>query len=273
MFLFGDVHIGTIQHHDHGLNQFLDTIQSPYEGIDASKNIAVDHGDAIESIMVDDKRYDPALVSDPRGTPFDQANEYIELMKPIKDKLVCCLMGNHELKLRKFGDISKYIANQLGVPYGTYAAKITYQDYKGDLVFKHFATHGRRSINSTADDPKRRKTNLELTLKRILKHKFGDTLLMSLGHTHKLLVCKPDQELYLTDDGEQIQQKYTNSHRAAGYIHPDHRWYCNTGCFYRLYADGESGYAEIAGYDPVELGYLVVVVRDRKIQKINAEIL
>lgn len=106
---------------------------------------------------------------------------------------------------------------------------------------------------------------MELILKRHLKHKFGDCLLMSMGHTHKLLICSPNPELYLTDDGSQITQKYTRSDKADGYIHPDHRWYINTGSFLKLYGDGVSGYAERAGYDPVELGFIVVMVRDRKI--------
>jgi len=48
------------------------------------------------------------------------------------------------------------------------------------------------------------------------------------------------------------------------FIHPDLRWYVNTGSFYKLYADGKnvSGYAERAGYDPNELGYVVVRVKD-----------
>ena len=57
------------------------------------------------------------------------------------------------------------------------------------------------------------------------------------------------------------------------YIHPDHRWYCNTGSFLRLYGMGISSYAEIGEYDPVELGFCVARVRDRIIQGIDKVVL
>jgi len=263
LFLFGDTHEGTRLFFDGAFDTFIDTLCSPYDGLSASRNFCVHHGDAIEAVTVDDKRFDPGTVVDPRGTPFDQAKSQIKRLWPIKDKLLCLLMGNHELALRKFGNLSKVMADELGVPYGTYAAKITYVDHKGELIFKHYLTHGRKSITSTADDPKRRKTNMELILKRQLKFKAGDALLMSKGHTHKLLVCEPNSELYLTDDGGKLHQNYTHSRRNAGYIHPDHRWYVNTGSFYLGSLIDEVGYAEAFEYDPLETGYAVCLVRDR----------
>jgi hypothetical protein len=129
-----------------------------------------------------------------------------------------------------------------------------------------FLTHGYGSINSSADDGVRRKANMRLSLKRKLKDKAGDCILMGMAHTHKLIVSKPEETLYLTDNGKQIKQNYTASKHTDGYIHPDHRWYVNTGSFYRLYGkDGISGYAERAGYDPVELGYILIKVRNREI--------
>ena len=107
---------------------------------------------------------------------------------------------------------------------------------------------------------------MQLSLKRKLKDKAGDTALMSMGHTHKLIVTPPAKTLFLTDDGESIKQHYTASMSLGEYIHPDHRWYVNTGSFMRLYGDmGFSGYAEIAGYNPIMLGFAVALVRGRKL--------
>ena len=273
LFLFGDTHLGTAAFHERGFNEFIDTFRSPYADLDASRNFGVHQGDAIEAIIVDDKRYDPRLVSDPKATPLMQAESFVELLRPISKQLVCLMRGNHERTLQKYGNLSEMMAKELGVPYGTMSCKVTYTDHKGELIFKHFATHGRKGITSTADDPKRRKTNMELTLKRQLKFKAGDALLMSKAHTHKLLVCEPNTELYLTDDGENIQQNYTHSRRNAGYIHPDHRWYVNTGSFFSLYVLGEETYAEAAEYDPLEIGYAVVIVRNRVIQEVRRVVL
>ena len=273
LFLFGDAHMGTILHNRKGFEQFVGTMQSPYEGLPATRNYAVDHGDAIEAITVDDKRYDARLVDDPRGTPLVQADDYVAAISPIRDRLICRLTGNHELHLGKFGDLAAYISEKLEVPHGTYSARITYHDRDGYTLFKHFCTHGRKMLSSVADDPLRRNVNMELSLKRHLKFKAGDCILQSKGHTHRLLVSRPNRELYLVDDGERVRQKYSDSHATDGYIHPDHRWYVNTGSFYRLYADGYSGYAECAEYDPLEQGYCVAVVRDREIQDIKKVIL
>jgi len=269
IFLFGDTHLGSILFDQEGFGRFVQTVQEDYEGVPAKHNYVIDHGDAIEAIAVDDKRYDPRVVTNPMGTPFEQAQEYVKLVDPIKKHIVVRLKGNHEQTLCRFGNLAEYMSRELGVPYGTFSCRVTWTDHKDDLIFKTFHTHGRKSITSTADDPKRRLTNQHLILKRHLKHKAGDTLLMSKAHTHKLLICKPNTELYLTDNGQEIEQQYTHSNRASGYIHPDHRWYVNTGSFFRLYATGEDGYAERSEYDPVELGWVVVLVRDRHIEKVR----
>jgi len=179
------------------------------------------------------------------------------------------LEGNHDRALWKFGDVVKDIAKELGVPYGTYTTKLTVKDKTGKLMYKLYATHGRKGINSTADDPKRRKVTMQLILKRHLKYQAGDCAVMVEGHTHKVLVCKPESELYLVDDGRRIRQAYTGWGQNERYIHPDARWYGNTGSFYKLYGPGSSGYAEIAGYNPTELGFVILKVRDRKIVELE----
>ena len=109
------------------------------------------------------------------------------------------------------------------------------------------------------------KSNMELSLKRSLKFKAGDCAVMTKGHTHRILVADPIKELYLTDDGERIRGHYTGWGQAESYIHPDARWYGNTGSFLKLYGIGHSGYAEIFEYDPMEIGFLVLKIRDKKI--------
>lgn len=268
LFLFGDDHEGSIMRHDSGWAQLVDMMTSEYDGIPASANFGIDHGDIIEAIMVDDPRYDGLTT---QGNILRQIQGAIKHRMPIRDKLLCILDGNHPNKLWRFGNITEEICRNLGVEYGTWSARITvaYGD-NGPVQYKHFCTHGARGvINSVADDPKRRKANMELSLKRSLMHKAGDCLIMSMGHTHKLLCCDPEPQLYLTDNGAELQQRYTGPRKKTGYIHPDYRYYFNTGSFYRLYADSEdgpiSGYAEIAGYDPTELGFWVVKVRDCEI--------
>jgi len=181
-FLFGDQHLGSILSYREGWEKLVDMMNSPYDGLKANANFGIDHGDVIEAIMIDDPRFDGVTTE---ANILQQMDQAIEDRKPIRDKLICILEGNHPLKLWKFGRITERICNELGVVYGTWSSRITYVDRKGKLLFKHFATHGHRTINSTADDPKRRKTNMELSLKRLLKYKAGDVLLASTGKRYK----------------------------------------------------------------------------------------
>lgn len=266
LFLFGDIHIGTTVHDFDAFEKFLDMMGKKYCG--CKNNYAVCHGDIIEGIMIDDPRFHPATTEE--MFPMLQLDEAVMRLSGIRRRLLCILEGNHERKLWRFGTIAGEIANRLDVPYGTYSAKLSYFDNQDNLMYKHYATHGRKSISSTADDPKRRITNMELVLKRHLKFKAADAVLMSKGHTHKLLISKPEYEMYMTDDGDKVVSNYRHGAMHHNYIHPDHRWYVNTGSFMRLYNEGgESGYAEIAEYDPVELGIAVAIVRDGRIEKVK----
>lgn len=265
LFFFGDLHDGSVLSCGKGWNKLIEMMNSEYDG--CSNNYGIDGGDMVEAIMVDDVRFSPEKFDEP--LPLAQMNVAIEKREPIKDKLLAILMGNHERKLWRFGDITAEVCKKLGVEYGTFTIKLTVLDNKGELMYKLYDTHGLKSISSTADDPKRRQVNMQLILKRHLKFKTGDCAVMIKHHVHKLLVCKPESELYLVDDGKKIKQKYTGWGQTEEYIHPDARWYGCAGSFLKLYGEGISGYAEIAEYDPVELGFLILVVRDKKIKELK----
>lgn len=274
LFLFGDTHLGNSHVSHSGLHRVIDMVNCEYVGCTA--NYAVHFGDAIESILVNDPRYRPDnckdLYEDDRRkfpTVFKQMDDAEGLLKPIRGNLVTILKGNHEDKLWAVGNITRRITDTLKVPYGSFACKVAFHDKRGNLLFKGFFEHGRKSISSTADDPRRREENMRLILKRQLKEKAGDCVLMAKGHTHRLLVVDPTPRLYLRDDGHEIKDSYTQAAHTDRYIPPDDRWYVNTGGFMRLYKAGEESYAELADYDPMELGFAIVRVRDRVIQGID----
>lgn len=261
IFIFGDVHYGSRLSSPAGWDELVNLMHSDYDG--CSNNYGVDGGDMIEAIMVDDPRFSEDKLTEP--LPQEQQDEAIKQREPIKDMLLTILYGNHERKLWRFGNITQKACKELGVDYGTNACKLMIVEKSGNLMYKVFDEHGSRNITSTADDPKRAKTNMELILKRQLRRKFGDCAVMIKHHTHKVLVCEPVYELYLTDNGKKIKQNYTAWGQNESYIHPDARFYGNAGSFLRLYGDGTSGYAEIMEYDPLPLGFLVLKVRNKKI--------
>ena len=105
-----------------------------------------------------------------------------------------------------------------------------------------------------------------------------------MGHTHKIIISPPSEVLYLTDDDKGIKQHH-GVPKNNGYIHPDYRWYVNTGGFLKLYGeivveDDDvpmeesklgSGYAERAMYAPLQLGFCVGLIRDNKLVDVIPE--
>ena len=278
LFLFGDEHEGSCLSSQSAWEALVDMINSKYEECD--NNYAASTGDEMEAIMVDDRRYSADKLHPPEDKPAEplpltQARIAIVRRKPIAKQLLYMLEGNHNRTLWRFGNMTEFIAGELGVPYGTYTTKLTVRTggFVDSPMYKLFHTHGSRTITSTADDPIRRRTNMELILKRQLKFKAGDCAVMVKGHAHKLLVTRPEANLYLVDDGEKIKQRYTGGGQREEYIHPDARWYGCTGSLLRLYLDGVSGYAELGEYDPVEIGCLVLMVRDRQIVELRRIVL
>jgi hypothetical protein len=270
LILFSDAHEGTLLQEAHGLMAVREKIRKE------KNTFCAFGGDWAEAILVDDKRYSPE--TDKKLLPLKQYQNGKEFFEPIASKTLFFEMGNHDWMLAaRYGNIVKdMLCKDLGIPYGTYTSKLAAKDKKGRQMYKLFYTHGAKSISSTADDPIRREANMLLQLKRRLSMKAGDCEVMAMAHTHKLLVAAPMSNLYLHDDGQKIKAAYTGG--ASGtWIHPDHRWYVNTGSFLRLYADrepgeGVSGYAERFGYDPVELGYVVIECRAGKIANVRKEV-
>lgn len=88
LYLFSDAHAGSSLFYRKGFLKFVSTVKNDDIGY------AIDLGDAIEAIASDDKRYTSDTSKEP--IPLKQANDYIEMIRPIKDKIILRLLGNHE---------------------------------------------------------------------------------------------------------------------------------------------------------------------------------
>ena len=225
-------------------------------------------GDAVEAITVDDSR--SYLPGTDNPIPIEQAKNVVKQYRRAADRCLLWLLGNHELKLWKFGNLTKdIICEDLNVFYGTYSCNITFDDKYGKMFKGHFR-HGLGSnLISNAKDEEQRLANMKATLKMRLKRKFGDTILMAAGCTHKLLVVPPVKTLYMTDDGHELKKHYLEEEQTSNYINPDLRWYVNTGTFRKAIGLGFVDYAELKGYDPLPIGYAIVEVRDRKVVNVR----
>jgi predicted phosphodiesterase len=259
--LAGDTHEGTVLQSRDGIEALKDWVQ------EKKHRYMIHMGDEIEAIATDDPRYSLDCTSEP--VPMVQAQNVIQDFYPIRKKILCWLAGNHPLKLIRFGNLTKYICDELNVHYGTWSSKLIFSDLEG-VQFKIFVTHGMRgNLASNAKDSIQRLANLRASLKVKLQRKSGDCSLMACGHFHQLLIVEPSGELYLHDDGMRIKQGYLQTATGEGYINPDSRWYACTGSFYKLYAQGMSSYSEIAGYDPTEIGFVIATVEERRIVNVR----
>jgi hypothetical protein len=250
----GDTHIGDVLMHQSGLEKIISYVKAE------PNRYWIHKGDWIEAITTDDKRFNEET-SEPKMTPAKQRDLAIELYSPIADRGLFGLFGNHEAKLHRFGNLSEEICDGLGITYGTYSCRAIFKCGKRKL-FNGFFTHGRWQFTSNAKDYEQRQANMRAMLKMRLKYKMGDVAIASCGHSHKLLVVKPTNQLYLHDTPHGLKQSYLTGKQTGNFIDPDHRWYGCSGSLLKLYQDGITGYAEMAGYDPIEMGCLIWKIRD-----------
>jgi hypothetical protein len=261
----------------------MGSMMCTYDGIEtcmtdilADKHGYAGHmGDFIEAININDNRFD-FTSKDP--IPLRQAKRAVSVLSPIASRLRFGLLGNHEYTLMRFGNFAQYICDELSrknkntVIYGSYSSVVNVYDKHG-LMYRMFVSHG-YTLSSAAKDPIQRKANLMANLKRKLEGKNGQAVIMAMGHCHKLISVEPDELYFKQEDGKLKGRYLTHVMGDVGYIPPEQRYYFATGAFSRLYTDETdtdgtpvSGYAERAGYDPVELGYVKWQVEDRQIVK------
>ena len=291
LFMIGCDHEGSRLRSKKGFDKMINMVKSEYEGVLSHYNYVIHHGDFMDAITYLDRRFD---TKSQRETDLvKQLDNSIENLLPIKDNLITVCESNHLFKVRATSMFTERLCEKLKkegskVEYGTQMVKIKFIDVNGKQMLNTFHLHGQKAVSSSVDEIERRKINMKLTVKRQLREKCGDAVLMSKGHSHKLLVLPPSQKMYLSDDGDKISREYTLPHYlkrqfvddnkesnkpkiitdGSRWIHPDDRWYVNAGSFLTSYGDGYSGYAEAAEYDPIELGFAVAKIRNRAIEDV-----
>ena len=258
LFFVGDMQEGNALVSHHCIAKMVKIVRSK------PTNRVVLMGDLADAIEHTDKRYSRATTDTKTPVPLLQYQAVVEMLKPLKGRILCALEGNHDYGIaERFGDMVKdYVCKELSTEYGTYMAKLSVCASNGKLLYKIFVTHGGKTITSCADDPIRVHSNMCLRLKRLLKNHAADAVIMGMGHAHKLLVQPPVAELFLTDDTRRVHEHYTQAKQTGPYIHPDLRYYFCSGSFLKGQGDGVSGYAERKQYDPTEIGFVAAHIED-----------
>lgn len=226
-------------------------------------------GDAIEGKKIDSPHFNPHGLRANEINIQAQCKAFVEIMRPIADRILMIQGGNHELYLKPDFDVIDYVCSMLGREdvYGHYQ---TWLNVAG--VTLHF-WHGRQSMPRGAKDPIQREANQKAWLKNKMQSLAGSAQAHYMGHTHHCLVVEPIEQYALLDHGKDVHGKYfTEEVRDIDgdvWVPQDARWYVNTGTLRRGGGFGYEDYSEIAGYQPPPIAFTKTVIQDGRIKKIK----
>lgn len=198
-------------------------------------------GDLCEGITIGDKRFDilsvyPELRDRIDNIAMAEYQEMRKILKPIKDKILCSLRGNHGETLRKSHgvDFDGWLCNELGI---TNAGYMSFLKIKINNIhvppITFFLQHGFSSS---------RKKGAKVNAIEDLASGF-DADIFCLGHSHELNISS---NLYL----------YMNN---KGHIAEKKRYFCHTGSFLKSYQEGMFNYSEIKAYPPLKTGVVKLI--------------
>lgn len=234
-------------------------------------------GDWIEAVTPNDKRFSSSSVDVSLLSPDKQAEAVIEMLMPIRKKVLAVGLGNHEYTLLNTMNFSAHIASQLQAPYGAVLFKLVCIDKHGNTMFKILSHHGRGSLPKGAKDPIQRRANRLAGLKRKLEALgHSDCVYQSMGHDHSaLMVAKPtiNDDVQLVDDGFQVKEyRRIETPQTLAYIPPESRYYAVVGCMRKGLTPSGVGavdYGEIGMYGPAALGWVEIHVQGGRIADVE----
>lgn len=244
LYLFGDIHIGTIHCAEGEVRKKVaEILEDPFAEW-------VGMGDYSECITPSDKRWDPNNEVIPEWVEKDNIStclqkRVVELLEPIKHKCVGLLYGNHEnsIRQRNHDNIHKNICDELGVKDLGYSCfvhfKFRRRSSKEAHLVKGMFTHGTGSARTEGG----RINYLVRTMSSF------DANIYGYGHTHGMQLYSPDT--LGTSDNMVIKAK-----GKLGAL---------TGCWFRTYTQGNiASYGEIKVYSPTRIGCPVFVLNPDK---------
>lgn len=168
-----------------------------------------------------------------------QVDYIVELLWPVKDKILGALCGNHEEKVKKYygTDVHGRLCHALGIEDLTYSALLVlhFVRNRNRALFTIYAHHGHgggRKIGSKAN-------RLHDT------SGYVDADIFLLGHVH---------------ERGWSQAPVLGADPREDCLRAEERLFGLTGTYLETYAMGSSNYGETAGYPPTSLGGISFVI-------------
>lgn len=200
------------------------------------------------------------------GSPQDQRDWIIERFKPIKDKVLGVIMGNHEMRIyNDVGiDICKDIAQALGVPYriAGMGVKISFgsgNEGHPDRAYTYWGyfTHGYGGA--------RTKASKAVKVERTAYWIHANFYVMS--HDHVVNIA-PD--VYLLPDPRTRREKDKDGKETGftvGRVTAHRKMLVKTNAYLKW-----GGYAEMLGFPPSDLSYPIIKLYGQGKPKVKVEV-
>ena len=227
----GDIHAGSLHCAENEIKRQVQIIK------DDPHSVWVGMGDYAELITPKDSRWDTDVIAEwvERSNPAESQRVWVRnLFKPIADKCIGLLSGNHEesIRLHNYQDIHLDLCRDLGVTNLGYSCfvRFKFQRYTGTVhSFVGVFQHGSGGAQTEGGKIMR--------LKRLMDSFDAD--IYAMGHIHDIQIDTIPQ--ITIDDAGKIKQKV-----RVGAI---------TGSWMKSYTQGiRASYAERKGYPPSVLG-------------------
>jgi len=240
LFFLGDLHNGNICFDEQQLKKDVDYIKKK------KHSIVFGMGDYNDCINYLDPRFDPNSTTlkkeDMNNCSYVQTKHLLKLLKPIQNKFIGFIRGNHEEKiLKKYNfDVMEMITDNTGVPCFNDSAliRLVFKQCKNLIVYDVFIAHSR-----TAGRKKGNKLNL---LDDISSNIEADIYV--IGHNHNLIATKKTK-LYL-DRGMNIKAKDIILGTSGSYL--------------KSYEKNASSYIEKTLFPVSSIGCLEIQIKPRK---------
>lgn len=238
-------HIGNQAMYKRGLRSMLNRFRD-------KKQPWVQMGDIIEAIMPYDSRY---AVDEHKQTITNEEDAAIDYVSIAPETCWGLLVGNHEAKAsRQIGDITEHICKGVKRETKIQVERLSNTCYidvvcpKG--VSKGFFAHGAMTANFRSGDPDQIELNRKRKIRNYLR-KF-DADLKGIAHGHRTIISPPlGEEKLGTKEGK-------TKRRPITVVEP---WCFAAPSMFKVYDEKSTigNYAEMALYDPTDLGWIQVV--------------
>jgi hypothetical protein len=201
------------------------------------------NGDLLEAVTLDSK----GDIFEQKYTPQKQRDDVIDLLKPIKHKILGMVSGNHEARVyRKVGmDISSDIAQVLGVPYRADGMVLKVMFGCGNnrmpsapYVFWGYTTHGFGGA--------RTKSAKAVKVERAAAW-MPSADFVTMSHDHVVNVS-PDVDLIPDKRGTEIENGF-----LSGKVTAHRKMLIKTNAYLKF-----GGYAESGGFPPTDLATPII---------------